>query len=85
VSARVSAGDVDRRAESVSEILGVTVRADRAYGGTAVHVVIPGGTATSELMTRGTARDAYTFLGGMLSALDMPRQVARWAEWEARS
>lgn len=81
---RITDADLRRRIDTVNSLLGFpdgvpfltegTVCLDYAYGGVAVDMYCNEFGGVTELHSRGTKREAFLFLNGLIKGLDMARK-----------
>jgi hypothetical protein len=57
-----------------------TFTIDRAYGGFRLERIATEGGGASDISPRGTAREVYTFINGMLEGIERARDVMRKAD-----
>ena len=57
-----------------------TFRIDRAYGGFRLERIATEGGGARDISPRGTAREVYTFINGMLEGIERSRDVMRKAD-----
>lgn len=57
-----------------------TFTIDRAYGGFRLERIVTEGGGARDISPRGTAREVYEFINGMLEGIEVAREVTRKAD-----